>query len=65
MNRVQKRQLVAYMHFRNKEMTVANLILFNWRTFAMTSLLGAFTVGGMLLVSSPFLHGYSARYTQP
>ena len=54
MNRIQKRQLVAYLHFRDKEMTVANLILFNWRIFAMTSLIGALTVVGMLLLSTQF-----------
>ena len=54
MSRVQKRQLLAYLHFRNREMSVGALLLFNWRIFALTALLGFGTVLVMFLVVSPF-----------
>ena len=55
MNRAQKRQLTAYLHFRDKEMSIPSLIIFNWHVFALTLLAGSVTVVAVLLIGSPFL----------
>ncbi|KRG63833.1 hypothetical protein ABB27_17305 [Stenotrophomonas terrae] len=54
MNRTQKRQLQAYLHFRDKPMSVLGLILFNWRIFLLLIVAGAATVGVMLYFHSTF-----------
>ena len=54
MNRVQKRQLQAYLHFRNKRMTLLDLIRFNWRIFLLITGLGTISVIVMLYLDQPF-----------
>ena len=48
MNRAQKRQLHAYLHFRDKRMTVFALIRFNWRVLLLVVMAGLSTVAFML-----------------
>jgi hypothetical protein len=54
MNRIQRRQLQAYLHFRNKPMSVLSIIRFNWRVFLLIVAAGAASVGLMLYLDSPF-----------
>lgn len=55
MNRVQKRQLRAYLHFRDRSMSVIALICFNWRIHVIIAAAGASTVGAMLFFGNVFL----------
>ena len=62
MNRAQKRQLQAYLHFRNKRMSVLALIRFNWRIFLLMVALGVISAEYMLWLQQPFfawLYGFA------
>jgi hypothetical protein len=48
MNRVQKRQLHAFLHFRHRTMSVPALVAFNWRIFLLLFVAGGATVGACL-----------------
>ena len=54
MNRAQRRQLQAYMHFRDKRMSVLALIRFNWRIFSILAVAGAGSVESMLYFHAIF-----------
>ena len=54
MNRTQKRQLQAYLHFRNKPMSVLAIVCFNWRVFLLIVSAGIASVGYMLYLRSTF-----------
>ena len=63
MNRVQKRQLQAYLHFRAKRMSVLALFRFNWRMLLILVIAGAATVGYMLYNDDHFLASvFAAAY---
>jgi hypothetical protein len=52
MTRAQRRQLIACLYFRDRRMSVAALMLFNWRGFAIFLVLSGATVAAALLVGS-------------
>ena len=52
MTRAQRRQLIACLYFRDRTMSVAALMRFNWRGFAIFLVLGGATVAAALLVGS-------------
>jgi hypothetical protein len=54
MNRAQKRQLQAYIHFRDKRMSLPALIQFNWRIFSLVAAAGVGSVGSMLYFHAIF-----------
>jgi hypothetical protein len=54
MNRAQKRQLQAYMHFHHRPMSVLALIRFNWRVLLLAGMAGLTTVGLMLFFNDVF-----------
>ena len=54
MNRIQQRQLALYNHFRDRRMTIAALIRFNWRLHAVLLILGIATIWAMAVLAAPF-----------
>lgn len=53
MNRAQKRQLMFYTYFRDREMSVFSLFFFNWRLYAFLLVMCAISVAAMLYLRVP------------
>ncbi|AHX16414.1 hypothetical protein CH75_17435 [Dyella jiangningensis] len=53
MNRTQKRQLELYVHFRDRDMSVLALFLFNWRLYVFILVIGGLSVAAMIHLRSP------------
>jgi hypothetical protein len=55
MTRTERRQLQAYLHFRDRPMSVLALVRFNWRIFALVVAMGLASVAVTLAAGVPFM----------